>query len=227
MGNILFFVQLSIFVFILFFIYGKKLDFGKKSYLCTQMETNGDTLNAFSESAVNGTDDREAHPKHWVAVLVQVRSEKAVGDKLNALGIESYVPTQWEMHQWSDRKKKVERVVIPMVVFVHVDKALEKCLRTYSFIYKVLSYPGQNTAAVIPDEQINRLKFMLRHADSPVEMKDRILQVGETVRVIRGPLKDLTGELSQVDSGRPMVAIRIECLGYACVSISKSDIEIV
>ena len=68
---------------------------------------------------VNGTDDREARSKRWVAALVQVRSEKAVGKKLESLGIENWVPTQMEIHQWSDRKKKIERVVIPMIVFIH------------------------------------------------------------------------------------------------------------
>ena len=33
-------------------------------------------------STVNGTDDREARSKRWVAALVQVRNEKAVGKKV-------------------------------------------------------------------------------------------------------------------------------------------------
>lgn len=173
---------------------------------------------------VNGTDDREAHPKHWVATLVQIRCEKAVAKKLKSLHIESYVPTQWEIHQWSDRKKKVERVVIPMIVFVHTDKQNQKKLITHSFINKVLSYPGQATPAIIPDSQIESLKYMLRQSDAPVEMREHVFKTGETVRIIRGPLKDLEGELCRVDADRPMVAVQIECLGYACVSIDKSDL---
>ena len=68
---------------------------------------NGKALNSPIGASVNGTDDREARPKRWIAALVQVRSEKAVGEKLTRLGIENYVATQWEIHQWSDRKKKV------------------------------------------------------------------------------------------------------------------------
>ena len=150
---------------------------------------------------------------------------KAVGEKLNKLNIENYVPTQWEVRQWSDRKKKIERVVIPMVVFVHIDKAEEKRLRTYSFIYKFVSYPGQYAAAVIPDSQIEQLKYMLRNAESAVEMKERILEVGDKVRIARGPLQGLEGELCFIQSDKPMVAVRIDCLGFACVNIAKSDIE--
>lgn len=189
------------------------------------MNAKNSSLDANLVTAVNGTDDREAHSKRWIAVLVQVRSEKAVGKQLTNLGIENYVPTQTEIHQWSDRKKKVERIVIPSIVFIHADKEAEKQFRYISLIYKPITYPGQYTAATIPDHQIERLQYMLRHADSMVEMKDRIFQVGETVHIARGPLKGLEGELCQVDSDKPMVAIRIECLGYACVNISKTDLE--
>ena len=185
---------------------------------------NGKALNSPIGASVNGTDDREARPKRWIAALVQVRSEKAVGEKLTRLGIENYVATQWEIHQWSDRKKKVERVVIPMVVFVHADVKTERRLRTYTYIYKLVSYPGRYDAAVIPDAQIERLKYMLHHAETTVEMMDQSFEVGDTVHIARGPLKGLEGELCYIDPDKPMVAIRIECLGYACVNISKNDI---
>ena len=189
------------------------------------MDIIGDNLNKISRTAVDGTDDREAHPKHWVAALVQVRSEKAVGRKLQSLNIENYVPTQWEIHQWSDRKKKVERVVIPLIVFVHADMATIKRLILHPFIHKIVTYPGQNTPAIIPDAQLEKLKFMLRQSETSVEIKNRIFRTGDRVRIVRGPLKDLEGELHRLESGKPMVAIQIECLGYACVSIDQSDIE--
>ena len=189
------------------------------------MERQSSAPDANSTSPAHGTDDREAHPKHWVAALVQVRSEKAVGKKLQGLNIENYVPTQWEIHQWSDRKKKVERVVIPLIVFVHADKATIKRLILHPFIHKLVSYPGQNAPAIIPDDQLEKLRFMLRHSDRPVEMKEHVFKTGDRVRIVRGPLKDLEGELCRIDDEKPMVAIQIECLGYACVNIDKSDIE--
>lgn len=187
---------------------------------------NGKALNSPIGASVNGTDDREARPKRWIAALVQVRSEKAVGEKLTRLGIENYVATQWEIHQWSDRKKKVERIVIPMVVFVRADERIIKQLRTYTFIYKIISYPGTYEAAIIPDEQMDRLKFMLWHADSPVELNER-MEVGDKVRIARGPLKGLEGELCYIKEDKTMVAVRIESLGYACVNVSGTDIETV
>ena len=188
------------------------------------MKTDVYSSESGSKSIVAVTTDREAHPKRWVAVLVQMCTEKKVGERLTKLGVENYVPTQTEIRQWSDRKKKVERVVIPMVVFVHTDEKTERSLRLKSFIRKILTYPGQTAAAVIPDDQINRLKFMLNQSDSPVEMMEQNLQVGDKVQIVRGALKGLEGEFfKNVD--KSMVAIHIEALGYACVSVSVEDIE--
>ena len=188
------------------------------------MKTNVYSSASELESIVPVTTDREAHPKRWIAVLVQMCMEKKVGERLTKLGVENYVPTQTEIRQWSDRKKKVERVVIPMVGFVHTDEKTERTLRMHSFIRKILTYPGQTTAAVIPNDQFDRLKFMLRQSDSPVEMMEQRLQVGDKVHIVRCALQGLEGEyFKNVD--KSMVAIHIEALGYACVSVSVEDIE--
>ena len=189
------------------------------------MKTNVYSFESGSKSVVTVTTDREAHPKRWIAALVQMCTEKKVGERLTKLGVENYVPTQTEIRQWSDRKKKVERVVIPMVVFVHTDEKTERSLRMQSFIRKILTYPGQTAAAVIPNDQIDRLKFMLRQSDSPVEMMEQNLQVGDKVQIIRGALQGLEGKLCKCIPEKTMVAIRIESLGYACVSVSIEDIE--
>ena len=188
------------------------------------MKTNVYSSESELESIVPVTTDREAHPKRWIAALVQMCTEKKVGERLTKLGVENYVPTQTEIRQWSDRKKKVERVVIPMVVFVHTDEKTERSLRMYSFIRKILTYPGQTAAAVIPNDQIDRLKFMLRQSDSPVEMMEQHLQVGDKVHIVRGALRGLEGEFYK-NMDKSMVAIHIEALGYACVSVSVEDIE--
>ena len=191
------------------------------------METMDVPLSNTSATTANGTEGREAVSKRWVAALVKARNEKAVSKRLQDMMIDNYVPTQWEVHQWSDRKKKVEVVVIPMIVFVHADMGTAKRLITQPFIYKLITYPGKTAPAIIPDAQIDRLKFMLHHAESVVEMHDHVFQTGQQVRIARGPLKGLEGELCRVESDKPMVAVRIECLGYACISIEKSDLEII
>ena len=145
-------------------------------------------------SFVNGTNDREAYPKRWVAALVQMNCEKKVAAKLDKMGIANYVPVQHEEHQWSDRKKRIDRVVIPMVVFVRISQDEEDDFRRLSFILKFITYPGSKELATpIPDEQIEKLKFLLHNADAKVSIVEN-LKVGDKVRLVRGPMKGLEGD---------------------------------
>lgn len=182
-------------------------------------------LNYCEESLVNGTNDREAHPKFWIAALVQMNCERKSAEKLSKLGISNYVPIQEEIHQWSDRRKKITRVVIPMVVFVRVDEIERNLVRDLSFIYKLITYPGQSQPAIIPDSQISQLQFMVDNSKDKIVFKESSLCIGDTIQVIRGPLKGLTGSVCQTEDKKLMVAVRLDFLGYACVNIPITDIE--
>ena len=182
-------------------------------------------LNSCEESLVNGTNDREAHPKFWIAALVQMNCERKSAEKLSKLGISNYVPIQEEIHQWSDRRKKITRVVIPMVVFVRVDEIERNLVRDLSFIYKLITYPGQSQPAIIPDSQISQLQFMVDNSKDQIVFKESSLCIGDTIKVIRGPLKGLTGSVCQTEDKKLMVAVRLDFLGYACVNIPITDIE--
>ena len=190
------------------------------------MGTSKSNLNSCAESLVNGTNDREAYPKRWIAVLVQVNCEKKTATRLGKVGYETYIPTQQEVHQWSDRKKKVDRLIMPMVVFVRATENEEEWLRNQSFIHKLLALPGSDEdkkkfATPIPDNQIERLKFLLENAETEVSIVSNF-KVGDSVRVTSGPLKGLEGVVSAADDKSSIVGVLIDGLGYACVKIAKN-----
>ena len=177
-------------------------------------------------SFVNGTNDCEARPKRWIAVLVQVNCEKKVATLLGKVGYETYIPTQQEVRQWSDRKKKVDRLIMPMVVFVRATVREEEWLRNQSYIHKLLALPGSEEdkkrfATPIPDNQIERLKFLLENAETEVSIVSNF-KVGDSVRVTFGPLKGLEGVVSEADEKSSIVGVQIDGLGYACVKIAKN-----
>ena len=94
-----------------------------------------------------------------------------------------------------------------------------------SFIHRLLALPGSNEdnkrfATPIPDNQIERLKFLLENADSEVTIVSNF-KVGDSVRVISGPLKGLEGLVSEIDEKSSVVGVRIDGLGYACVKMLK------
>ena len=188
--------------------------------------TKGDDVCKEKGSLVNGTNDREAYPKRWIAVLVLVNCEKKTATRLGKLGYETYIPTQQEVHQWSDRKKKVDRLIMPMVVFVRATVREEEWLRNQSFIHKLLALPGSDEdkkkfATPIPDNQIERLKFLLENAETEVSIVSNF-KIGDSVRVTSGPLKGLEGVVSAADEKSSIVGVLIDGLGYACVKITKN-----
>ena len=194
------------------------------------MGTSKSNLNSCAESLVNGTNDREAYPKRWIAVLVQVNCEKKTATRLGKVGYETYIPTQQEVHQWSDRKKKVDRLIMPMVVFVRATVREEEWLRDQSYIHKLLALPGSDEdkkkfATPIPDNQIERLKFLLENAESEVTIVNNF-KVGDLVRVVSGPLNGLEGVVSEADDKSSIVGVQIDGIGYACVRIQKTNINI-
>lgn len=179
-------------------------------------------------SLVNGTNDREAYPKRWIAALVQVNCENKTATRLGKVGYETYIPTQQEVHQWSDRKKKVDRLIMPMVVFVRATVREEEWLREQSYIYKLLALPGSDEdkkrfATPIPDNQIERLKFLIEKAETEVTFVSNF-KVGDSIRVISGPLQGLEGVVSEADKNSSIVGIQIDGLGYACVKIAKNHV---
>ena len=180
-------------------------------------------------SSVNGTDDREACPKFWIALYTRPRSEKKVRAYLDSIGVENYLPVQNQLRQWSDRKKMVEVVVIPMIIFVRTESQNLSNLLRNTLIIKPLNLMGRGSAkpAVIPDNQIEQLKFILGQSDYPVTFDPDIFKVNDKVRVIRGPLMGLTGEVLACDDKFLELAVTVGIRGAARLNIEKINVEVI
>ena len=62
----------------------------------------------------SGTGEGVAHSKRWYVALVRMHHEKKVAERLSKMGIDSFVPVQQQIHQWSDRRKMVDTVLLPI-----------------------------------------------------------------------------------------------------------------
>ena len=178
-------------------------------------------------SSANGTDDREARSKFWIAVYTRPRSEKKVATELSKTNIESYVPIQTVVKQWFDRKKKVDSVVIPMVVFAKVDDENVLDVKKHPLVIKVLTLPGKKEPAHIPEKQISQLKFMLKESDEPVVFEQTEFKQLDKVRVIRGNLSGLEGEVVRTNDGQKTLVVSFDILGGATVIINPLDLEVI
>ena len=185
-----------------------------------------ESLGYSDTSSAHVADDREAHPKFWIAAYTRSRGEKKAATEIGKMNIETYVPVQQIIRQWSDRKKKVEVVVIPMVMFAHVTPDDIITVKKHPLITKVLSFPGERQAAEIPEQQILSLKFMLNEAETPVTFIHPTFNLTDTVRVTRGKLSGLIGKVHRITEGKTKLVVSIDLLGGAMVEISSSSLEV-
>ena len=162
--------------------------------------------------------------RNWLVVCVQSNREKKTYERLTVLGFEAFLPLQEEIHRWSDRSKKVRRVVVPMVVFARLASTEYIQVLRLPSVNRFMVLRGESTPALIPDSQMERFRFMLDYSEQAVEMCSEHLQPGEQVKVIKGPLTGLTGELMTMD-GKSKVAVRINMLGAALVEVPVGFVE--
>lgn len=177
-------------------------------------------------TTANGTDDREARSKFWIAAYTRPKSEKKAAVELAESGLETYVPIQTQIRDWSDRRKKVEVVVIPMILFVRV--AIEDIftVKRHPLIINLLRYPGRKEPANIPEHQIINLKYLLKDADSPVTFIQRPFNLTDTVKVKRGNLIGLVGKVERITEGKTKIIVSLDMLGGAMVEIDSNNLEI-
>ena len=162
--------------------------------------------------------------RKWLAAYVKMHHEKKVRDLLTSLGICNFLPVQTEVRQWSDRRKKVEQVLIPMMIFVWVNAEEQRRVITLPSVLRYLILRGEHAPTPIPDEQMEHFRFMVDHSETDISFESLSLEPGEKVQVIKGPLCGLVGELVTVNQ-RTSIAIRIEQLGCATVEIAPDWVE--
>lgn len=161
----------------------------------------------------------EKRERHWYAFYVRMHHEKKTAEKLEMLHVEHFLPIQEVVRQWSDRKKKIKQVVIPMLIFICTDeKGRIELLQNFPSLTGCLIDPATRRPAIIRDKEMEQFKFMLDYSEETVRFQNEPLAPGEQVEVIKGSLKGLQGELVEI-GGRSQVMIRIDHLGYATVEI--------
>ena len=172
---------------------------------------------------------------NWFVAVVKNNTEKAVLERMLKLGYECYVPIQKEIRIWRNGKRAiVDRVVIPSLVFIHCTEAVRRDVVSLPFIIRFLtnragsSPEGLNKPlAIIPDSQIRTLQFMVGNSDTPVTFTPCIYRQGDKIRVIRGNLKGLEGEVQIVDDRHSELSVAIGLLGSAKLTIDTVDVELI
>jgi transcription antitermination factor NusG len=143
----------------------------------------------------------------WFAVRVRSKSERIALAHLRERGFEEFTPSYKAERHWSDRKKMIDQFLFPGYVF---------CRFNPQNRLPVLTAPGVvdlvgcgKVPVPIPDEEIERVRKMV---ESGVLVSPwPYLELGQTVRIERGPLAGMDGILEEV-KGKCRLVISINLL---------------
>jgi transcriptional antiterminator RfaH len=150
----------------------------------------------------NGSEEK------WYAIYTRPRAEKQVYQRLTESGVETYLPMQKTIRQWSDRKKMVEKPLLSSYLFVKVlPKNFPVVFKIYGVV-KFVSFEGQPVS--IPQKQIDTLRLLI-DSNAEIEVSSENFAKGDNVEVIAGALAGLTGELIKIGTHNRFV-VRIDRL---------------
>lgn len=173
---------------------------------------------------------------HWFVAIVNSKSEKMVAERLDKLGIRNYLPIQSEIRIWKNgRKAKVDRVVIPATIFIHCTEKHRKEIVQLPYINRFMTDKAAATSvgcfrkpiATIPDAQIKTLKFMLGNSDTPINISQTNFKAGDKVRVLRGSLIGLEGEVTDMSKDKSELIVRLDIFGCAHLTIDTVNLELI
>src|SRR5476649_1703704 len=95
----------------------------------------------------------------WYPVYTHPRAEKKACQALLKKGIETYLPLQRQLKQWSDRKKWVEEPFIRSYLFVSITDQQQAEVLMTKVIARFIYF--SNKIASMPDRQMDELKLLM------------------------------------------------------------------
>lgn len=146
----------------------------------------------------------------WYVLYTTARAEKHVELKLQAEGVETYLPLHKCPRKWSDRVKMVEMPLFSSYIFVHTTDEKLRTLIRVSGVARIVYYNGK--PAVMRPKEIEAIReFVQKAAERECEFG-----LSEEVMVACGPLKDISGKIKKI--GRKYLILHIEQMGITvCV----------
>ena len=171
--------------------------------------------------------------KYWFAARTRDKQEFTVRKSLDRLKSEEhldldyYLPTRFVISQLKYRRKRSEVPVIRNLVFVHSTKQtacdISNIYNVPLFYMKDLS---THSMLVVPDKQMEDFMFVMDLNPDGVSLDSEMLTVGHKVKVIKGELSGIEGEVA-VEANKTYVVIRIKDLLTASVKVPKSYLKII
>ncbi len=166
----------------------------------------------------------ESAPMFWyVAHTRRFREEIKVRDLLTGMGVDCYVPTV------KRRKTRgggtYEAPAVPNLVFVHTCR--KEALELVNLRLVPMSYMkdcATRTLMLVGEKEMDSFRRVFEASIEEGGLVDRPLAVGDKVRVVKGPLQGVEGNVLELQ-GKWYVVVGICGLFYARARIPRAWME--
>ena len=162
---------------------------------------------------------------HWYAVQTRSRFERKAATDIAERGVEVYLPLVSQVHQWSDRLKRVESPLFPGYLFVRIPN-------TPQFRLSVLRGPGvvrflgcDGSIQAVPDIEVDSVRQLL--LSSRPFLPHPFVREGTRVRVRGGALRGVEGIFVRVRN-EARVVISVELFSQAVATeVDAANLEVI
>lgn len=159
------------------------------------------------------------NPLLWHVIYTYPKAEKKIYSDLLRLNIESYLPLQKVVRQWSDRKKRIEVPLFPNYVFVKAEQCERWKVLSVDGVVKFISFNG--ILSTVSDFEINMIRKILQGEHVTI-VQENYIGIGRRVRVARGRFAGLEGTLVE-KKGKVRLLIRIDSISQSLSMDIPSD----
>ncbi len=159
----------------------------------------------------------------WYAVSTRSRQEKAAASLLEYRGVPYFLPLINVTRQWSDRRQTIDMPLFPGYIFVQIPLLSDVRMRVLKVPGIVKFVGNQEGPQAIPTEQIEGVRTVLSKG---VECTSGLLlNVGDRVRMKRGPLAGIEGTLMRIGAESKLV-LSVEMIQRSiAITVQSSDVE--
>lgn len=164
-----------------------------------------------------------AEPR-WYALYTRSNFEKRVSCELASKHVENYLPVVEQVHQWKDRRKRVEVPVFPGYVFVRLRDSHSTRLEVLRTAGSVRILGQGDRIEPVPEAEIESIRRLLK-ARVPC-FSHPFLKEGAWVRVKSGPLRDVEGLLVRMKSKTRLVLSVALLSQSVATEIDVADVEV-
>ena len=161
--------------------------------------------------------------QNWFVARMRCGAELGVRDKLERLGAENWLPVEVRMR--TRGKKTYEHPVLPGMIFVRATRQ-QACslVNDMGLPVRYMIDPATRTLLVVPDVQLDNFRRVLDLSCEEGGLVDCPVELGDYVRVTKGPLTGVEGRVLEF-RGRTYVVVGLLDCWFARAEVPRAWLE--